>query len=350
MTARHVVVINPGSTSTKIGLYTDSKEVERCAITHDTSALPCIMDQFDLRKKAIEEFLQRHPLPLSLVMARGGLLHPLPSGIYEVNDTMCDDLKNETYGSHASNLGALLARDLARKHNCNACIADPVVVDERIPEARISGHPLFPRKSIFHALNQKAVARRWARDNGTLYEEKNLVIAHMGGGVSVGAHRKGLVIDVNDALRGEGSFSPERSGTLAALSIVDAAFSGAYSKDELKKMITGEGGFFAHTGTADIREIIEGAERDDSVHLLLQAFIHQVSKEIGAMASVLRGDVDAIILTGGIAHAKMITQGITEKVSWIANVDIYPGEDELDALAEAALRLLRGEVASKHYR
>lgn len=352
-----ILTINPGSTSTKIAVYENEKEIFVKNIKHsaeDIARFPNIISQLDYRRDIIMSVLNENDLAIdtmNIIVARGGLVRPIPSGVYEVNNKMIDDLRVATLGEHASNLGAIIANDLV-KHmgkDIHAYIADPVVVDELEDLARISGHPYFERHSIFHALNQKATARMYAQDCGKRYEDLNLIVAHMGGGVSVGAHQKGRVIDVNNALDGEGAFSPERSGTLPTGALVDLCFSETKSKEEIKKMLMGAGGMVAYTGTNDAREVEEKAVTDPFFAKIQNAFCYQVAKEIGAAATVLKGKVDAILLTGGIAYGKVVTDAIAERVDFIAPVKVYRGEDEMRALAMNGLMLLRKEIASKEY-
>jgi butyrate kinase len=289
---------------------------------------------------------------IAVVMGRGGLIKPIESGIYQVNKKMKEDLVRGVLGEHASNLGGLIADEIASSlPNASAYIADPVVVDELQPVARISGHPELERISIFHALNQKAVARLYARSADRNYDELNLVIAHMGGGISVGAHRKGRVIDVNNALNGDGPFSPERTGGLPAGQLVDLCFSGKYSHLELKSMITGRGGMVAYLGTNDFIKVCQRAEEGEGkAKLVREAVGYQVGKEIGAMATVLEGKVDAIILTGGLAFQEGLIGSIKGMVDYIADVIVYPGEDEMSALAFNALLVLEGKTDIKTYK
>jgi butyrate kinase len=288
---------------------------------------------------------------IAAVVGRGGLVKPIESGIYRVNQKMKDDLTNGYSGQHASNLGGLIADDIASSLCCaSAYIVDPVVVDELQAIARLSGHPEIERKSIFHALNQKAVARIYAASKGRKYEELNLIIAHMGGGVSVGAHKNGRVLDVNNALNGDGPFSPERSGGLPSGQLVDLCFSGRFSCDEIKTMLTGKGGMVAYLGTNSFIEVCKMAEKGDKkARLVMNAASYQVGKEIGAMAAVLSGKVDAIILTGGMAYQDTYVSEISSMVSFIAEVVVYPGEDELKALAYNGLLALDGKIEVKTY-
>jgi len=287
---------------------------------------------------------------LSAIVGRGGMVRPLESGVYAVNERLIYDLKYATQGEHASNLGGIIAHEIALGiPNCQAFIADPVVVDEMQEVARISGLPLIPRRSMFHALNHKAVGRKYAKLHGTSYEKLNLVVAHLGGGISVAAHRQGKVVDVNQGLDGYGPFSPERAGTLDAGILVKHCFSGKYTLDEVKKMLVGNGGLMAHLGTNEIPAVVQMVEDgDEHAKIILESMAYQVSKEIGAMFAVLKGDVDAIILTGGIAHSQFVVNYIEKMVSFMGKVVIYPGEDEMEALAMSGLRVLRGEAAKEY--
>jgi butyrate kinase len=353
-----ILAINPGSTSTKIAVYRNAKSVFLKTIRHNSEELmrfARITDQFEFRKEIILKELQEAEIDInkiSAVVGRGGLIKPIKSGVYLVNDRMKEDLKNSIRGEHASNLGALIADDIANSlPNAKAYIADPVVVDELQDVARISGHPKFERVSIFHALNQKAIARQYARSLDKKYEELNLIIAHLGGGISVGAHCMGRVIDVNNALDGEGPFSPERAGTVPAGQLARICFSGDFTFDEVQKMLNGQGGLVAHAGTNDAYEIEMKAKAGDKKAQLLQdAMSYNVAKFIGQMAAVLKGRVDGIILTGGIAHNPYLVDYVKEMVGFIAPVIVYPGEDEMQALAMNALWALRGDVLPREYK
>jgi butyrate kinase len=348
--AKQILVINPGSTSTKIGVFENLKELFTEGICHSSEELavyPTIASQYEFRRKRILEILDSRGFDrsrLAAIVGRGGLLRPIPGGVYAVNDAMKADLLSAKYGEHASNLGALIASSLAEELKIPAFIADPVVVDELSDLARVSGHKLFQRISIFHALNQKAVARRWCRENGQRYDEANIIVAHMGGGVSVGLHQAGRVVDVNNALNGEGPFSPERSGTLPTLQLAKLCFSGKYTEKEVSKMIAGQGGLVSFMGSNDMR-VAENAFRagEPEGSLYYRAFIYQVGKAIGALAAAAKGKVDAVILTGGIAYGKECTQGIAEMCGFIAPVVVYPGEGELEALALAGESALDGD-------
>lgn len=354
--AQCILVINPGSTSTKIGVFEGETRLFDHTLSHSSEELasfPSIASQYEFRKLAIDEALAAKNFSLkrlAAVVGRGGLLHPIPGGVYRVNEAMIADIKAARYGEHASNLGALIADDMGRALGIPAYIADPVVVDELSDIARVSGHKLFQRISIFHALNQKAVARRFAAEKGKKYEELNLIVAHMGGGVSVGLHRKGRVEDVNQALSGEGPFSPERAGTLPSAALAKLCFSGKYTEKEVLRMITGAGGMVSFLGTNDMREVEKLYRAGDPAGTLYyKAFIYQVGKAIGATAAAACGKVDGIILTGGIAHGKDIVAGIMEMCSFIAPIVVFPGEGELEALAQAGLGVLSGAMPAKEY-
>jgi butyrate kinase len=357
MIKRLILAINPGSTSTKFSLFEEESLIFESTLRHSSEELvkfEKITDQFHFRKNLIMNELYYRKIDLSRIAAvvgRGGLVKPIESGIYKVNQRMKDDLTAGVSGQHASNLGGLIADDIASSlEDAAAYIVDPVVVDELQPVARISGHPEIERISIFHALNQKAVARIYATSTGEKYEDLNLIVAHMGGGVSVGAHKNGKVIDVNNALNGDGPFSPERSGGLPSRQLVDLCFSGRFKYDELKTMITGKGGMVAYLGTNNFMEVCKMAENGDSKAILIRdAASYQIGKEIGAMAAVLGGNVDAIILTGGMAHQESNIKNIRSMVSFIADVVVYPGEDEMKALAYSGLLALDGKIEIKNY-
>ncbi len=357
MSKRLILAINPGSTSTKFALFEEDEILFEKTLRHSPEELSCfprIADQFHFRRDLIMEELTTRDVNLnsiSAVIGRGGVVRPIESGIYEVNQKLRDDLVEAVRGEHASNLGGLIASEIAScLPGAKAFIVDPVVVDELLPVARISGHPEIERISIFHALNQKAVSRLYASAAGRSYEELNLVVAHMGGGVSVGAHKKGKVVDVNNALHGDGPFSPERSGGLPARQLIDLCFSGKYSYDELKQMITGKGGMLAYLGTNNFKQVCEMAEGgDEKAILITEALAYQIAREIGAMAAVLDGEVDAIILTGGLAYEESHVERIRRKVGFIAKVVVFPGEDEIRALAFNGLLALDGKIGISEY-
>jgi len=357
MSKRLILAINPGSTSTKFALFEEDKLIFEKTLRHtseELSGFRKITDQFHFRKNLIMKELSGQNIDLSglaAIVGRGGLIKPIESGIYEVNEKMIDDLRKGIMGEHASNLGGLIADEIASSFpGAKAYIVDPVVVDELESVARISGHPAIERISIFHALNQKAVARTYAESVKKKYEDLNLILVHMGGGISVGAHRMGRVIDVNNALNGDGPFSPERSGGLPSGQLVDLCFSGNYTHQEMKSMITRKGGMVAYLGTNNFIEANEMADRgDQKAVLMLEAIAYQISKEIGSAAAVLEGKVDAIILTGGLAFQKSHVEKIRRRIGFIAEVVVYPGEDEIKALAFNGLLALDGKIEIRDY-
>ncbi len=352
-----ILTVNPGSTSTKIGVFEDEKEIFVKNIHHETeevSKYAVITDQKGFRKAIILETLKEAGIELSTidaVVGRGGLVKPIVSGTYETTDKLLQDLEAGVSGQHASNLGGLLAHDIAADcGNVPSFIVDPVVVDELTDIARISGHPKLPRVSIFHALNAKAIAKRYAKDIGKKYEDLNLIVAHLGGGVSVGAHKAGKVVDVFNGLDGDGAFAPERSGGLPSGALVKMCFSGEVDAKQAYRMVVGEGGVVAYLGTNNMMEVENRAKAgDEKAKLVREAFAYQICKDIGAMSAVLEGKVDQILITGGVAHDKGMMEQIKERVSFIAPVSVYPGEDELLALAQGALRVLNKEEEAKIY-
>lgn len=351
-----LLIINPGSTSTKIGVYQDEKEVFVKTLRHSTEEIGSyysIYDQFLFRKEIIVKALEENNIDLnelSAIVGRGGMLKPMEGGTYLVNETMIEDLKVGVQGQHASNLGGIISNEIAKELKIPAYIVDPVVVDELQDVARISGVPELPRVSKFHALNQKAVAKRYGIESGKGYENLNLIVVHLGGGVSVGAHKKGKVIDVNNALDGDGPFSPERAGSVPIGELIRLCFSGKYTEKEIYNKIVGKGGFVAYLNTNDARELEDWVnEGREEVIKYYNAFVYQIAKSIGEMATVLKGNVDRIIVTGGIAYWKELIRDLNEIVSFIAPITVYPGEDELLALAQGALRVLRGEEIAKEY-
>ncbi len=351
----NVLAINPGSTSTKLAVFEDETPRLVRTLRHsveELSAFPQATDQFEFRKDLVLRELEADGIPLQFdaVIGRGGLFKPIPGGVYAINEQMLHDARHASR-PHACNLGCLIAADIAsRIPGCRAFIADPGVTDELDEVARITGSPLMPRITIWHALNQRAIARRYAREKGTHYEDLNLIICHLGGGISIGTHLRGSCIDVNNALDGEGPFSPERAGTLPAGPLIDLCYSGRFTREELKKRISGRAGLAAHLGTTDVPAIVARiAEGDQHAELVLNAMVYQTAKSIGAAATVLCGRVDAILLTGGIAHSDYVVSRLTERVSFLAPVHVYPGEDELEALAQNALGALRGELEVQKY-
>ncbi|WP_121662715.1 butyrate kinase [Metabacillus litoralis] len=351
-----ILVINPGSTSTKIGVFDNERSIFEKTLRHDSEKLntyPHIIDQYEFRKQTILETLDQEGINISklgAVCGRGGLLRPIEGGTYTVNDQMIEDLRNGFAGQHASNLGGIIAFEIANALNIPAFIVDPVVVDEMEEIAKISGVPSIQRRSIFHALNQKAVARRVASDLNKRYEELNLIVTHMGGGITVGVHRNGHVIDVNNGLHGDGPFSPERAGTVPAGDLVSMCYSGEYFREEMMKKLVGQGGLVGYLGTNDAIKVEKMVEAgDQKAALIYSAMAYQIAKEIGSASAVLKGKVDAIVLTGGLAYGKKFVKEISSYIDWIADVLVFPGENELQALAEGALRVLRNEEEAKHY-
>ncbi|OPX84309.1 MAG: Butyrate kinase 2 [Pelotomaculum sp. PtaB.Bin104] len=351
-----ILIINPGSTSTKLAVYKNLEPLYSETLRHSSSDLAPfagIIEQFAFRRKIVMDSLLKPGIKteeLDAVVGRGGLLRPMPGGTYLVNEVMLGDLKAQARGAHASNLGGLIAHAIAGELGIPAFIVDPVCIDEMVPVSRISGMPENPRESLFHALNQKAVARRAAAELKMDYREINLIVAHLGGGISVGAHSRGQVIEVNDALAGDGPFTPERSGGLPVGRLVEMCYSGLYTKDEMMKKLIGKGGLAAYLGTSDAIEVEKRIlEGDSQARLIYEAMGYQVAKQIGAGAAVLKGDVDLIVITGGIAHSRMLVEWIKERVSFIAPVKVYPGENEMEALAAGGLRVLKGEELVKIY-
>ncbi|MBN1114668.1 MAG: butyrate kinase [Oligoflexia bacterium] len=351
-----ILVINPGSTSTKVAVYKNEKEIIQKTLRHDArefSAFENIAAQYGFRESVIFDFLKENNITaddFNAVVGRGGLLTSMEGGTYRVSRQMCDFLMAARGGEHASNLGAVIAKPIADKIGVDAYIVDPVVVDEMEPVSRISGHPLFVRRSVFHALNQKAVARLAAAKLKKKYEECNFVVAHLGGGISVGVHKKGRVVDVNNALDGEGPFSPERSGTLPSGQLASLCFSGKYNESQVFDIIRGKGGLVGYLGTNDLEVVDERIKNgDNKAKLALEAMIYQVAKEIGACAVALRGNIDRIIITGGISFNKSIVSKIKEYIDFIAPVEVYPGEEELLSLALGCLRVLNFEENAKEF-
>lgn len=350
-----IFVINPGSTSTKFAVYEDETIKWKGCIQHPVEELAKfehVNEQLNYRTEAMHRLLADQNIEESqfdVVIARGGLLKPTPGGVYRVDDKIKHDLVNAEM-EHACNLGGLMADEFATSINCPAFIADPEVVDELIPEARISGIPGLEKRSIFHALNSKAVARRYARLNGLKYEDLDLIVVHLGGGISIGAHRHGEVIDVNNALNGDGPFSPERAGTLPAADLVDLCFSGRYTRREIHKLLNGKGGLTALLGINDVAEIVCRTEAGEEPYkTVLDSMLYKVACHVGARAVSLKGHVDAIILTGGIAHSKYCVEKLSGWIDWIAPISVRAGEDELGALAFNAYGAMTGSLPIKTY-
>lgn len=351
-----ILVVNPGSTSTKIAVFQDEKEIFNETIRHSADEIKQykkIIDQHEFRTKLILDTIKNNGILLeeiSAIGARGGLLHPLESGTYLVNDDMVNDLSSARYGEHASNLGAIIAHTFSTQIGKPAFIVDPVIVDEMNEIAKISGFKGIRRVSIWHALNQKFVARQAAKELGKTYKDANLIVVHLGGGTSIAAHSSGRAIDVNNALNGDGPFSPERAGGLPVIGLVNLCYSKKYTYEEMKKNLAGKGGLVSHLDTNSAIEV-EQRVKDGDKHakLVYEAMAYQIAKTIGEMATVLSGKVDAIIFTGGVARSDMLINWIKERVSFIAPVKVYPGEDELNAIAHGVLRVLRKEEEAKLY-
>ncbi|MCY8824828.1 butyrate kinase [Bacillus atrophaeus] len=353
---KRILILNPGSTSTKIGVFHNERCIFEVTLRHNAEELQRfhrIIDQYGFRKRHILESLHEQGINISkfdAVCARGGLLRPIEGGTYEVNDVMIEDLKSGYAGQHASNLGGIIAREIADGLNIPSYIVDPVVVDEMSALAKISGMPEIERKSIFHALNQKAVARQAAASLGKRYENMKMIVTHMGGGITVGVHDRGKVADVNNGLHGEGPFSPERAGTVPAGDLVDLCFSGKYTREDIMKKLVGTGGLLGYLDTTDavrVENMIQSG--DEKARLIYNAMAYQVAKEIGAASAVLKGEVEVIVLTGGLAYGKSFVSSIRSYIDWISDVLVYPGENELQSLAQGALRVLLGEEQSKRY-
>lgn len=353
-----ILVVNPGSTSTKMAVFEDEMPVLLRNIVHSPEQLAPfndVLDQKDFRRSLVLAELQRSAIPVEFdaVIGRGGLVKPLEGGVYEINDLMVrDTISGIALHSHACNLGCLIAREIAAGiPGCRSFIADPGVVDELNDYARISGSPLMNRICIWHALNQRAIARRYADEIGREYENLNLIVCHMGGGISIAAHEHGKAVDANNALDGEGPFSPERAGSLPASDLIRLCFSGRYTEKQLLKRVAGEAGLNAHLGTNDVREILRRIEDENDSHarLILDAMIYHVAKHIAAEAAVLCGNVDAILLTGGLARSEYIVSRLRRRIGFLAPVRCFPGEDEMGALAQNALAVLTGKRQAKVY-
>ena len=362
-----ILAVNTGSTSTKIGFYDGGVLLFEQNLTHsaeEVAQYKSVMDQGGMRRDAITTFLAERGIALEsidLAMARGGLITPIQTGVYEVNQEMRDALMSGKDGVHACNLSALIADDIAVEVNkarqekgiegrCGAYIADPPMADEMLPEVKVGGLPEFERRTLFHALNSRAMVRRYARSVGKKNTDVTVIVAHMGGGSSVSLHRNGLVIDTNDALGGDGPISPERAGSVPGFPLVEMCFSGKYTKDEVKKKLVGKGGAVAYFGTNDMREVgARAAAGDEACSVFLKGFAVSVAKYIGSLATVVGGKVDAIILTGGIANSRTLVEDIRSRVGFIAPVEVYAGENELESLAENGYGILAGEFDIKQY-
>jgi butyrate kinase len=351
----YILVINPGSTSTKVAIFKGAENMFQKNLSHsaeEVAKFARVTDQFEYREKMILDWMKEIGIStesLAAVVARGGLLKSMPGGTYKVTDVMIEDLKIGIQGEHASNLGGIIARGIAEQEGIPALIVDPVASDELEDIARISGLPEVPRRSLVHALNIKAVARRAARDMGKGYTDFNFIIAHLGGGISIAPLKKGRIVDVNGADDG-GPFSPERTGGLPVGELIKMCYSGKYTMPEMRKKILGKSGLVAYLGTNNARDVVKMIEDGDkNADMVFDAMSYQIAKEIGSMAAVLKGEVDAIVLTGGIAYSELLCERIRKRVGFIAPVKIYAGEDEMLALAEGAVRILNGEEKAKIY-
>lgn len=337
-----ILAINLGSTSTKVAYYEDDICIKKENINHPAEEIKqfnSIWEQDEYRTNLIYKFMNENNIDkdsLDAIVSRGGHTKPLVSGVYKVNEEMLAQQASGKWGQHVADLGSKLAYMLCQNKKAIPLIVDPPITDEFEPLARVSGHPLIERRSSFHALSHKATAKRYARENGLKYEDLNLVVVHMGGGISVAPHKKGKMIDGENGLEGDGAFSTNRTGALPVGDLVRLCFSGKYSYEEVHKMIHGEGGLMAYLGTQDVKEVEENAKTDEKSAFYLDAMIYQVCKQIGAMATVLCGKVDAILITGGIAYSKSIVQKIKDRVEFIAPVVVYPGENEMESLARGA--------------
>lgn len=350
------LVINPGSTSTKVAIFDELKLVCKETLRHDTKKLGKfdeLSEQIPFRKKVITEFLKNNKIELQSIdhfIGRGGLMKPVKSGIYEVNEKMIEDLSSCKYGEHASNLGGILAKELAGMFGKHAYIADPVVVDEMSSVAKISGLNGISRRPLWHALNQKAVARRYAASQNQKYEHMNVIVAHLGGGISVGLHKRGRVTDVNNALDGDGPFSPERTGGLPVSGVYNLSYSGQYSLDQVKKLNHGFGGLVSYLNTNDAEKV---SEMISEGHILakrvMKAMVYQIAKEIGSLFAVTRGNLDAIIITGGLAYNQDVLLPLLEYLDHLGEIVVYPGEDELEALNYNVYNLIQGVTKLKKY-
>jgi butyrate kinase len=350
---RHILAINVGSTSTKVAFYRDSERLVQESLTYsaaDLAGFKDLRDQLPLREAGLRSFIAKNGIDMNkvdLVISRGGLGRPAPAGAYAIDAAMCEDLVEGRYGKHPSALGPAMAMGLARQYGVPAVVIDPPSTDEFAPLARVSGLPEIERKSAFHALNQKAAARRAAAKLEKRYEEVNVVVAHLGGGITVGAHSRGQVIDCTHGLT-EGPFSPERAGALPTQDLLD--LSGRVNPKDLSKKLVGQGGLAAYLGTNDAVKVEAAVKEGDAkAEVIYRAMAYQIAKDIGAMAAVLSGDVDGVVLTGGLAHSGMLTGWVERRVQFIAPVFIFPGEDEMEAMAEGSLRILRGEETPREY-
>lgn len=349
----NILTINPGSTSTKVSLFKNNELVFEQVLRHpaeELNAYATLLDQYEYRKEKIESFLEEKGIKLTdlnAISCRGGLIGPIPSGTYAIDEALFTRLSTDVV--HASNLAGIIGYNMAKELNIPSYITDPVTVDEMAPIAKVTGIPGVTRKSKFHALNQKAVARRAAKQLNKRYDESNFIVVHIGGGISIGAHELGKVVDVNNVIDGDGPLAPTRAGSIPVESVIDLCFSGEYkSAQEFKEFVSQRAGLTAYLGTSDVRDVQDMMEQgNEEAKMLYEAMAYQISKNVGAMATVLRGKVDAIVITGGVAYSKQFIRLLKERIDFIGEVIIIPGEEEMLALAEGALRVLRGEEAAK---
>lgn len=351
-----ILVINPGGTSTKVSVFKDEEEILKENISHtqeDLKSYKTVFEEYPYRKKLILDMLEKNEIEVSkldTVVGRGGLMKAIPGGTYEVNDRMIEDLRNAVSGEHASNLGAVIARDIGDEIKVPSFVVDPVSSDEFQEESRITGLKDIDKASWLHTLNHKAVCRKISEDMGGNYEDYNFIVAHLGSGISTAAHEKGKMIDGSGG-RSDGPFSPERSGGILTYPLVELCYSGKYTREEMVDKVSNTGGMYDYLGTKDVQEVEKRIEKgDQKAKLIMNAFIYQVSKEISMFAASLFGKVDKIILTGGISHSELITKEVIKRVSFLAPVEIVPGEMEMEALALGALRVLSGEEKTKEYK
>jgi len=351
-----ILALNLGSTSTKVAYYEDDVCKVKENIEHPASEIKgfsSFWEQDEYRTNIIEKFMKENEIDkdsLDVIVSRGGHTKPLEGGVYRVDEEMLEQQASGLYGQHPCDLGSKIAYRMTKTCKAVPLIVDPPITDEFEPVARLSGHPLIERRSSFHALSHKATAKRYARENGLKYEDLNLIVVHLGGGISVAPHKKGRMIDGDNGLEGDGPFSTNRTGALPVGDLVRLCFSGEYTYKEVIKMLNGNGGLMAYLGTADCREVEKNAETDEKARLCLDAMIYQVCKQIGAMASVLQGKVDAILVTGGIAYSKTIVQKIKDSVEFIAPIVVYPGENEMESLSRGALEGIKCEETIRKFK
>ena len=350
-----ILVMNLGSTSSKAAIFEGEVMVASTTIRHTSSEIASfhkVLDQQDFRREAVEKWMRDDNISfesLDCICVRGGVVKPLPGGIYWVSKEVIDDILAEKYGTHVTNVGNCIGYYWGEKYHKPVIFVDAPVTDDLCVLARYSGIKSVSRRSVFHALNQKQIARQYAKEIGEDVSKLNLIVTHMGGGISIGAHRKGQVIDVNNALDGEGPFSPERSGGLSCFAVLDLVEEFRGDTSQVRKLLVGGGGLVSYLGSNNVQQIMQLAQQDDEAKRVIDAMVYQIAKEIGAMATVLEGKIDQILLTGGLAYNEYITKTLSDRVDWIANVKVYPGEDELAALAMGALRFLNKEEEVQSY-